>query len=652
MIYQIAVPTPLRKTFEYLALSTQSCAVGSRVFISFGRRKVVGVVLGLVDQSEFPIDKLKTIEAVIDEASLLDEKLLALYHWASEYYHHPIGDVIVGTFPKKVREGVSVNVSVSASLGTASSLALTAAQEDAVSAILATRKFEPFLLAGVTGSGKTEVYLRVIEKVIQNKQQALVLVPEISLTPQTVQRFQERFSVPVLLLHSGLTDKQRYVAWMQATQAEPCIVIGTRSAVFAPLRNLGVIVVDEEHDISFKQQSGFRYSARDTAMMRAKLCNIPIVLGTATPALETWKNVTEKKYTLLTLSHRVGNAVLPEIIVHDVRRKKLHAGLSTELITLMQMHLKQGNQVLLFLNRRGYAPVLLCHQCGFLEKCKRCDARLTLHDRPRSLHCHHCGYAKVVPKICGQCEQGELLTLGVGTEQLETQLTTVFPDKKILRVDRDSITTFKKLEQALQKIHTHEADIIVGTQMLVKGHHFENVTLVAVIDVDQALFSSDFRAIERLGQSLIQVAGRAGRAEKKGEVFIQTHHPDHPLLEKLLRDNYAAFSKALLEDRSKAVLPPYAHMALFRAEGKSRESVQHFLGQLQKNMGLMSEVNVAGPFPLAMERLAGKYRAQLLFQAQHRGALKNAIARYIGYLETQKKQSAIRWYVDIDPLEV
>ncbi|MDP1573423.1 MAG: primosomal protein N' [Coxiellaceae bacterium] len=651
-ILKIAVPTPLRKTFDYLASEGQY-DIGSRVWVSFGRRKVVGVITGISETSLCPIEKLKSIDAIIDEKTLLDEKLLALYHWVSDYYHHPIGDVIVGTLPKKIREGAVGMRFIVPHAVAASSLAfeLSKEQSNAVNKITAAIKFEPFLLAGVTGSGKTEVYLRVIAEVLKKNQQALLLVPEISLTPQTVSHFQERFSVPVLLLHSGLTPVQRYKAWMAATQENACIVIGTRSAIFAPLKNCGVIIVDEEHDVSFKQQSGFRYSARDVAMMRAKLSDIPIVLGTATPALETWKNSEEKKYHVLKLSHRVGNAALPIITIHNTRAKKLQNGLSPDLIATIKKHLNKGNQVLLFLNRRGYAPLMLCHHCGFTVKCKRCDTRLTLHEKPRKLLCHHCHYSQLIPRVCPECQQSELLSLGLGTEQLENTIQKLFPDKKVLRIDRDVMTTFKKLEVALKQIHDQAADIIVGTQMLVKGHHFENVTLVAAIDVDQALFSTDFRAVERLGQSLVQVAGRAGRAEKIGEVFIQTHHPDHPLLQKVLDHNYAAFAGALLQERSQALLPPYVHMALFRAEGKSKDDVHQFLKKLKATVSV-SDTAIEGPFPLAIEKLAGRYRAQLVVQSAQRSALKNTITYFVQQIAQQKKSSAVKWLVDIDPIEM
>lgn len=657
LILQIAIPTPLRRVFDYLpcknVLST-AWQVGQRVKISFGRREVIGVIVGFANQSDFPASKLKSVIELIDNHPLLDEKLLSLYHWASDYYQHPLGDVILGTLPKKIRMGQLGEIQVITSTEIEKKLPdfeLTSEQKNAIDQISSAKQFQPFLLAGVTGSGKTEVYLRVIANALKKNKQALVLVPEISLTPQTVARFEARFNVPVLLLHSGLTDTKRYKAWLQATHDSPCIVIGTRSAVFAPLKNCGVIIVDEEHDTSFKQQSGFRYSARDVAVMRAKLSEIPVVLGSATPALESVKNVDQKKYHLLTLSERAGNASLPPITLHNVCGEKLQQGLSATLIQTMEKHLNNNNQILLFLNRRGYAPVLICHQCGWSAVCPHCDARITVHDRPKRLLCHHCGYQSPWLRICASCKQSELMALGLGTEQLEETLSKLFPNKKICRVDRDNIKNFSSLEETLTKVHNQEVDILIGTQMLVKGHHFENVTLVAAIDVDHALFSSDFRAIERLGQSLIQVAGRAGRAEKLGEVFVQTHHPEHPLLKKLFDENYFEFAKSILDERLQTQLPPYVHMTLLRAEGKNKMRVHDFLSNIKKNIN-NNHVNIAGPFASVMERKAGVYRAQLFLQSSNRSAIKNSLAHFLESNEMQKAYSGVKWIIDVDPIEI
>lgn len=657
-ILQIAVKTPLRRSFDYLALpEINHYQIGQRIKIPFGRRSVIGVIVGVTEKSNFPLNKLKSVSALIDETPLLDEKLLSLYHWASDYYQHPLGDVILGTLPKKIRDGhwvaLDENPLKSPIEKSFPDFELTLEQKQAIDEITHMEQFQPFLLAGVTGSGKTEVYLRVIAETLKKNKQALVLVPEISLTPQTVARFEARFSVPILLLHSGLTDTKRYKAWLQSERKSPCIVIGTRSAVFAPLKNCGVIILDEEHDLSFKQQSGFRYSARDVAVMRAKFSNIPIVLGSATPALESIKNTNQKKYKLLTLSERAGNALLPSITLHNVCGEKLQQGLSPVLIKLMQRHLNRGNQILLFLNRRGYAPVLMCHQCGWSASCPYCDARVTVHENPKRLLCHHCGHQSSFARVCTSCQQSELTVLGLGTEQLEETIGALFPDKKVCRVDRDNIKNFSDLEEMLKKVHDKTIDILIGTQMLVKGHHFENVTLVVALDVDNALFSSDFRAIERLGQSLIQVAGRAGRAEQAGEVFVQTHHPDHPLLQILFQSGYFAFANAILEERLQTQLPPFANMVLLRAEAKHKNHAQEFLLKAKnKIMPVSDYVVVIGPFPSAMEKKAGVYRMQLLIQSMHRTELKKALSVFLDRIETEKKISGLKWMLDVDPMEV
>ncbi|OGT27029.1 MAG: hypothetical protein A3I77_00775 [Gammaproteobacteria bacterium RIFCSPLOWO2_02_FULL_42_14] len=652
-IIQLAIPTPLRRSFDYLHETV--LPIGSRVQAPFGRRSVVGIVTAHLHKSDFPIDKLKSISAVIDQTPLIDEKLLALYQWASDYYHHPLGDVLLGTLPKKIRDGknivVAENNSPSAIEKPLPDFALTFEQITAIETIQRTKTFQTFLLAGVTGSGKTEVYLRAIAEVLKKQQQALVLVPEIALTPQTVQRFEARFSVPVLALHSGLTDKKRSDAWMSATHETPCIVIGTRSAVFAPLRKLGIIIVDEEHDISFKQQSGFRYSARDVAVMRAKMNDIPVVLGSATPSLESIRNTNEKKYFLLILPDRTGIATQPTVTLHNIRNEILQQGLSPALIECMHHHLKKNQQVLLFLNRRGFAPVALCHQCGWSAMCQHCDARMTVHENPKRFICHHCGYLEKWVRTCQSCQQSELTLMGVGTEQLETVLTTLFPDKNICRIDRDQVKTFTQLEKKLKAVHEGTADIIVGTQMIVKGHHFENVTLVAAIDVDQALFSGDFRATERLGQSLLQVAGRAGRAEKPGEVFIQTHEPHHPLLEILFSKTYFDFANLILAERKLAKLPPFVPMASIRAEGKQKETVIAFLHAAKQAIKKIP-ISISDPVPATMEKKAGVYRAFLFLQSAQRQCLNQALSQFILFIDKRKSHGrSVRFVIDVDPME-
>ena len=662
-ILQIAIQTPLRRTFDYLPPNGDNCAnytVGQRVEVSFGRRTVVGIIVGFSEKSNFPIDKLKAVNQLLDSNALVDEKLLQLFDWASRYYCYPIGEVILGSLPKKLRQlkqastkktDNHVEKEQAEKKARSEKLVLTIEQQEAVDAILKTKQFQSFLLAGVTGSGKTEVYLQVIESVLNERKQALVLVPEISLTPQTLARFESRLHAPVLLVHSGLSDGKRAKAWLKAASGEPCVVIGTRSAIFSPLNNLGVIVVDEAHDISFKQQSRFRYCARDVAVMRAKICDVPIVLGTATPSLESLYNVEDKKYHLLRLTDRPGHVVMPKVTLCDIRNQKLQGGLSTLLIEKIKDHLSQSHQVLVYLNRRGYAPVLICHHCGWTAACPRCDVKLTVHQSPKRLMCHHCGFQKPWQKICESCKQSEVMLLGLGTEQLEQTLSTLFPDKNIVRVDRDNVRTFNALKEVLSIVHEQKADILVGTQLLVKGHHFENVNLVAAIDVDNALFSSDFRAVERLGQSLVQVAGRAGRDKHSGEVIIQTHQPDHPSLKSLFNADYLTFANNLLQERKAMLLPPFQYSAALKAEAKTQELAMHFLNKAKINLKKNGfQLEILGPLPATLAKKAGVYRAHLLIQSGTRPHLHHALDTLLASLE-QKKVNNVKWVVDVDPVE-
>jgi len=532
---------------------------------------------------------------------------------------------------------------------------LNAEQAVAVTAVEAgLADFHPFLLNGVTGSGKTEVYLSIAEKVLAKGRQVLVLVPEIGLTPQLVLRFQQRFAVPIALMHSGLNDQERLDSWILARDGRASLVIGTRSAVFAPMKQLGLIIIDEEHDGSFKQQEGFRYSARDVAVMRARLEKVPIVLGSATPSLETLFNAQEGRYRELLLTQRAGNAQPPKIAALDVRGQYMEHGLSNGLIALMRQHLKQSGQVLLFLNRRGYSPTLMCHDCGWSAECQRCDTHMVLHQYEQRLRCHHCGKEmRLVPR-CPQCQGEQLRPIGHGTERIEEALQEKFPEYKVLRIDRDTTRRKGALQTMLEEIHDGKHQILLGTQMLSKGHHFPNVTLVGILDAEQGLYSADYRAIERMAQQILQVAGRAGRAERPGTVLIQTHHPDHPLLRELLEQGYGPFSQALLQERQQADMPPYSALALLRAEATDKHLPQAFLSeayQLAAALGV-PDVLLLGPIPSPMERRAGRYRAQLLIHAPQRGALHRLLTPWLLQLEANKLGRKVRWSLDVDPIEM
>ena len=530
-------------------------------------------------------------------------------------------------------------------------LTLNKQQALAFSQLIFQEGFNVWLLEGVTGSGKTEIYLQYIEEVLKKGKQVLVLVPEIGLTPQTVRRFQARFNVEIDVLHSNLNDTQRLNVWERARTGQSAIVIGTRSALFTQFSDLGLIILDEEHDGSFKQQDGWRYHARDLGIVLAQKLNIPILLGSATPSLESVNNVQNGKYHHLVLSKRAGNATALRQFVIDLKHQRIQNGLSEPLLQRMQEHLEKGNQVLLFLNRRGFAPVLLCHECGWIDECHHCEKPYTYHQHQRVLRCHHCGAQKTVPMQCGHCGSTHLVTTGLGTEQLEETLKARFPQYNIARIDRDSTARKGKLEGYLEDIQQGKSQILIGTQMLAKGHHFPNVTLVALVNVDNALFSLDFRAEERLAQLYVQVAGRSGRAEKQGEVVLQTHYPDHPLLTTLLEKGYQAFAEETLKLRHNMGLPPFSFQALFKAQCRHSEEAENALSQLasffyeQKIEGLQ----VLGPIPAPFSKKAGQYRWQLLLQHASRKQLQTALSRYSPELI---KSSQVRLILDVDPLDL
>ena len=530
---------------------------------------------------------------------------------------------------------------------------LTTEQQQAVAAIsTALGDYTPFLLEGITGSGKTEVYLALIEQVLERGQQALVLVPEIGLTPQLLRRFQERLPGKIHLLHSNLADGERTRAWLATARGEAGVILGTRSAIFAPLPRAGLIIVDEEHDASYKQQDGLRYSARDLALVRARALGVPVVLGSATPSLETLANVDSGRYRQLHLSSRPGGARLPQFHCIDLRGKYLADGLAPELITAVRACMARGEQALLFRNRRGFAPVLMCHDCGWHAACARCDKPLTWHRGVARLRCHHCGAEQRVPAQCPQCNNAALAPRGHGTERLEQALVALFPDVPVIRIDRETTRRKDALANLLGQLGPEQPGILVGTQMLAKGHDLPNLTLVGLIGVDEGLFSVDFRASERLCQLIVQVSGRAGRARKPGTVWLQTHHPEHPLLRDVIRDGYAAVARQLLQERREAGLPPYAHLALLRAQAKTQTPVDEFLAQAAMLAGQPDGVNLLGPMPAPMPRRAGMIRGQLLLSADERTSLHSFLPDWLERLRVMPQARRVRWSLDVDPLDL
>lgn len=537
-------------------------------------------------------------------------------------------------------------------------------QQAATDAIRAGSGFATYLLDGVTGSGKTEVYLQAIADCLAAGKQALVLVPEIGLTPQTLGRFRERLGVPVHALHSGLSDGERARVWAAAWRGEAKLIVGTRSAVFTPLPNAGLIVIDEEHDGSYKQQDGIRYHARDFALVRGKALDVPVILGSATPSLESLHNAYSGRYRHLRLSRRAGDARPPRVRVLDVRKRPLKDGLSPEVLAGIGATLARGEQVLVFKNRRGYAPVLLCHDCGWTAACQRCSTPLhqtpmTVHAGGRRLQCHHCGARQPAPLACPACASLALQPQGIGTERLEERLVEAFPEAPVVRIDRSTTQRRDALETQLARLGT-DAGILVGTQILAKGHDLPRLTMVVVVGIDEGLFSADFRAAEKLAQQLIQVAGRAGRADCPGEVWLQTHHPEHPLLQTLVNGGYHAFADAELQQREAAGFPPFAHLALFRAEAKDVAAANQFLIAVRALVGAqtpapspaITPVECYGPMPAPMPRRAGFQRTQLLLSAAQRSGLHRVLDAQMPAIHTLPQARRVRWSLDVDPIDL
>lgn len=511
--------------------------------------------------------------------------------------------------------------------------------------------YQCFLLQGVTGSGKTEVYLQIIAKVLALGKQVLILVPEIGLTPQLVSRFTARFNQLISVIHSNLNESERQIAWQLAQENKVQIVIGTRAAIFTPMPYLGLIIIDEEHDASLKQMEGVRYSARDTALMRAYLADIPIILGSATPSLESLHNSRQHKYQRLLLTHKALTTTPLHYQLVDLRAQVLQHGLAASTLQVIKEHLQQQNQVLVFINRRGFAPVLLCHQCGWMADCRACDCHLTLHKQLGQMICHHCGLTQSAPRFCHRCHSHELIPVGTGTQRVHEFLSDYFPHTHVVRIDRDAVCKKNALAEHLEMIHRGEAQLIVGTQMLAKGHHFPRLTLVVVLDADAGLYNQDFRALEQLGQLLTQVAGRAGRAEHAGQVLIQTHLPDHPLLNLLIRQGYDDFADALLMTRQQAQLPPFYYLAVIRAQGKMARGVLAFL-QAVKQQLLSHSLTVMGPAPAPLSRKANQYRMQLLIKSSSRKELKTSLTQLRQWLTMSKLTHGVRWNVDVDPMDL
>ena len=654
-IVQVALDVPLPRLFDYFLDADTAPEIGRCVSVPFGSGQKVGLILGVTQSSDQPAEKLKSVSQLLDNIPLLPKDWVALCEFCARYYQHPLGEVVHFALPPLLRRGKlprAVKDKRAAIESASSKPRLLPEQQAAVDSIFAAHGVETFLLHGITGSGKTEVYLHAIDALLQMGKQALMLVPEIALTPQLEQRVAARFpNAHIVSAHSSIGDAARSRAFLDALEGRADIVLGTRLAVFMPLPRLGLIVIDEEHDSSFKQQEGLRYSARDVAIFRAKQMNVPVVLGSATPALETFHHARTGRYRLLELSQRAVAESLPTVITVDTRREKLQDGMSQALIDAIATRLERREQSLIFLNRRGYAPVLACPACGWISHCRRCAANLVLHLADKHLRCHHCGFEATIPHHCPDCGNLDIHPFGRGTQRLEQSLGEHFPSARILRADSDSVGSPKKWRELLDTIHAGEADILVGTQMLAKGHDFTKLTLVGVVGADAALFAADFRAPERLFSQLMQVGGRSGRAELHGEVLIQTEYPEHPLYRALADHDYARFAAAQLKEREQAGFPPYTHQAMLRADAPGMEQAMAFLDQARNLANAAPEINVYDPVPMRLSRLANRERAQLLVESPNRPLLQNFLAAWATKIRALKSPRDLRWHVDVDPME-
>jgi len=679
---RVALDVPLPGPFDYRAEA--ALPAGIRVIVPFGRRKLVGVVLATVDVPDLPPEQIRPVEQVLDDLPPLPPDWMRMARFAADYYQRPIGEVMLPALPAPLRKPAAY-LGQRAAGGPLARLArrraapatpvaadvppaLNEAQQAAVQAIAELAGYQAVLLHGVTGSGKTEVYLHAAERVLAAGRQVLMLVPEINLTPQFENALRARLERiagqgAVAVLHSGLSDGERTAAWAAAMQGQARIVLGTRLAVFTPMPALGLIVVDEEHEASYKQQDGLRYSARDLAVWRARDLDIPVVLGSATPSLETWHHAQSGRYRRLALPGRARAAALPAVKLVDTRRLAMQHGMSPQLLAAIEDRLARGEQSLVFLNRRGYAPVLHCGSCGWVSGCPRCTAYTVLHRRQEGGHmlqCHHCGYHGRVPQACPDCGDQDLLPMGRGTQRIEETLAERFPQARIARIDADSTRRKGSAQALFSQVHAGEVDILVGTQMVAKGHDFANLTLVGVLNADAMLFAHDFRAPERLFAQLMQVAGRAGRHGGRGEVLIQTGYPEQPVYQALVRHDYEGFARHALSEREAAGLPPYAYQALLTAQARELAQALDFLARARALPDEAGEggfpgaaaVTLYDPVPLRIVRVAHIERAQLLVESASRPALQAFLRAWMAQLPALAAQGRVRWQLEVDPLEI
>ncbi|MDR2881792.1 MAG: primosomal protein N' [Azoarcus sp.] len=661
-VVRVAIPVPLPQPFDYLAEDATTEDIGRCVRVPFGRGEKNGLILALPETAGIDPARLKPVIHIQRDVPRLPSDWMELVEFTARYYHAPPGEVVALALPPKLLQGKSTRkpalraTDLSERHRTGELPTLTTAQADVLATLRdAPAGFKAWLLAGVTGSGKTEIYLRLTADTLAAGGQVLILVPEIALTPQLEERVRARFpAARIISLHSGIATGARARGFRQALDGQVDIVLGTRLAVFTPLPGLGLILVDEEHDASYKQQEGVRYSARDLAVWRARQRNVPVVLGSATPSLESWRHAHNDRYHLLRLPVRALASALPAIRIIDTRRCRLDEGISPPLHEALAARLERSEQSLVFLNRRGYAPVLACPTCGWVSQCPHCSANRVVHLADRRLRCHHCGAVSPVPRACPGCGNKDVQPFGRGTQRIEARLAELFPAARVLRIDRDAARTPARRESLLASIAAGEADILVGTQMMAKGHDFPRLTLVGVLGADASLHAADFRAPERLFQQLMQVGGRAGRAQLPGEVLIQTEYPEHPLYRCLIRHDTDAFTRMELDQRLAANFPPFSYQAMLRADAPELAAAVDFLRRARIEAAPLagSLIRLFDPVPMRITRLARRERAQLLIESDRRAALQDFLTRWLERIHALSAPHDLRWQVDVDPLEV
>lgn len=660
-VINVAVNYPLYQTFKYsVPNKIGKVNIGERVLVPFGKKTIVGIVV----KREKQVNKdkinyiLKPIIDIIDDHPVVNLEIMKICTWASDYYEYPLGQVIFGALPSQLKQGVPItNVTIFENQHkklTAEKLEinLNNEQNSIFKKILRnTDSFSTSLIHGVTGSGKTEVYVKLAQEVIRKKKQVLIIVPEINLTPQTITRFEMYIDENIQSYHSAHTLKEKMTTWLNVKNKKLDIVIGTRSSIFLPFKSLGLIIIDEEHDSSLKQQEKFRYHARDLSIMRAKSLNIPIVIGSATPSFESLHNTLLEKFKKYNLTKRYYKTDLPKITLVDLTKDLPQDGISKFLKENIANTLSKKQQILLYIGRRGFSHALTCLECRWISKCKICESFMTYHKNQKLLKCHHCGNKQSISTNPGKCEKCSLIPVGFGTQRIEDKIKELFPDARVGRIDSDAISSVKKLRDFINRAKNNEVDILIGTQMIVKGHDFPNVSLVGIIDIDSGLFNLDFRGLERTAQLITQVAGRSGRKNEGGHVIIQTRTPKHPLLDILLSKGYEDFAMKNLNDRKKANLPPYTHLCLVRMSSSKKITAFNFLDEIKCLFSEQKSIFFLGPADAPIPKKNNMYVHQLIVGSKNRTVLRKITQEIRQYI-TKKKPYNIKWSIDVDPIDL